>query len=753
MPTWTGAVNTDWGNLNNWDTLAVPGVGSDAIFIGNPIRPCTTGATARTCRDLITTGFTGANAVLTIGSTAVGNITVNRNATFGTDTSHLDAASLANIVMAVSGSTITSASSSVIIPGISNSSASTFNLVGSISIKRFTLFNATYNSATSGTFIELVNGGIWAGSGGPGTNVTLRINGSCSNNVVSTFGNTILASVSTLTMNGDITYNNAVNASINFSAGTLVPNTQSFNVLNSSSVTINLGTNSFYNTTLNGTITLSSAINITNNLIFQNASLTGAFDITVNGNLTGGTVTQNSPGRKIKVTGITTGTSTVTTFNFIGSSLANAYKLEIDCNAYNFVMTGASTTNNAIIDYLVTNSGTFNATASSISFTTGALTISMIGRGNTFIFGTIQNTGGLGNILTLLSDVYCNTFGATGNGAQINGIGYTLNVFGNVGALSNTSGTATLKFIGSSNATWNQTAATTNALKITFAKTAPAAVIISNSFIYTGSLMKLDSGAVTHSGTLTLGTAVTMDTTNVVSWDNITIQASATTTISSELKITNSLTLLGNTIFQGIAGFNTGNFTHSGAGFACTLQAGNTYTVNLRFTMIGTALLRATLQSNDFADVTASIAASTNQLSITAGTIPSPVAGYVLGSRAFTNVLPAALNNILDDRPTIVSLISPGLYLLANPIGTTALTSYALGQVGKKAFFNVTNGTGSTNVTYAQTRDIDSNGGITILANQSFSDAIGNASANLFRTLNWGPLIAPSGSVYYTFLN
>ena len=72
MPTWTGAVNTDWGNLNNWDTLAVPGVGSDAIFIGNPIRPCTTGATARTCRDLITTGFTGANAVLTIGSTAVG---------------------------------------------------------------------------------------------------------------------------------------------------------------------------------------------------------------------------------------------------------------------------------------------------------------------------------------------------------------------------------------------------------------------------------------------------------------------------------------------------------------------------------------------------------------------------------------------------------------------------------------------------------------------------------------------------------
>jgi hypothetical protein len=29
----------------------------------------------------------------------------------------------------------------------------------------------------------------------------------------------------------------------------------------------------------------------------------------------------------------------------------------------------------------------------------------------------------------------------------------------------------------------------------------------------------------------------------------------------------------------------------------------------------------------------------------------------------------------------------------------------------------------------------------------------GNPTANLFRTLNWGPLIAPSGSAYFTFVN
>jgi hypothetical protein len=747
MPTWVGTISTDWGTGGNWDTLSAPAVGTDAIFTGNPIRPCTTGATVRQCRDLITTGFTGVNAVLTIGSTTVGVINVNRNATFGTDTSHLDAASLANINMAVSGNTITSASSSVIVPGITNVSNGTVNLTGTISVKRFAPVVGTYNSAVAGTFIELVNGGTWSGSGGPGTNVTLRINGLCSNNSVTTKGTIVLAAGSTLTMNGGIDFNNAI-GSINFSAGTLVHNTQNFTVQNSSAVTINLGTNSLYNATLNSSIILGSNMNIINNLVILTVFLSGAFDITVNGNLTGGNVTQNTAGRKIKVTGITTGTCTITSFSFF----SNAYKLEIDCNANNFVMTGASITNNVVIDYLATNSGAFTATGSSLNFTTGALTMSMIGRGNTYVWGTIQNTGGLGNTLTLLSDVYVNAIGTTSNAASINGIGYTLNVFGNVGPLVAISGTATLKFIGASNATWTQTAATTNALKITFAKTSPAAVIIPNSFIYTGSLMKWDSGAVTHSGTLTLGTAVTMDTTSAVSWNNITIQASATTTINSELLITNSLTLLGTTTFAGTSGWTTGNFTHAGAGFTCTLRAGNTYRVNGLFTMIGTALSRARLQSNDFADVTVSIPASSNTMTVTAGTILAPEAGYVLGSRAFTNALPPALSNIIPDRPTIVSLISPGVYLLANPIGTTALTSYALGQVGKKAFFIVTNGTGSTNVFYAETRDIDSGGGgITILAGQSFAD--NTATPNLFRTLNWGPLIAPSGSVYYTFIN
>jgi hypothetical protein len=566
MPIWRGTTSTDWGTASNWvvDGLGnsgVPTTTTDAIFDATSTNPCTTGAVARNCRDLITTGFTN---VLTIGSTSAGNINVNRNATFGTDATHLDAASLANINMAVTGNTITSASSSVIVPGITNVLSGTVNLIGTISVKRFAPLNGTYNSATAGTFIELVNGGTWSGSGGPGTNVTLRINGSCSNNVVTTRGTIVLATGSTLTMNGEIDFNGVV-GSINFSAGTLIPNTQLFRVQNTSNVTINLGTNSFYNATLNSTIILASAMNITNNLTFLTANLTGAFDITVNGNLTGGSVTQNSPGRKIKVTGITTGTCTITNFSFIGSNLANTYKLEIDCNANNFVMTGLSTTNNATIDYLATNTGTFTATGSSLNFQGGALNISMVGRGDTYVWGTIQNTGGLGQILTLLSDVYVNAIGTISNATSINGIGFTLNVFGNVGTMAAISGTATLKFIGSSNATWTQTAATTNALAaIVFAKTGLATVNIPNNFTYTGTIT-YTSGAVNHTATLTLGSS-TMNTSNLVPWNNITISAGATITINSLLLITNNLTLSGASTFAGTAGWDCGNLIHSIAG-------------------------------------------------------------------------------------------------------------------------------------------------------------------------------------------
>jgi len=225
----------------------------------------------------------------------------------------------------------------------------------------------------------------------------------------------------------------------------------------------------------------------------------------------------------------------------------------------------------------------------------------------------------------------------------------------------------------------------------------------------------------------------------------LTVTQNVTNTINGTLSTS---TVSGNnTIFAGTAGWNAFNFTTGGAGSIITLQEGITYNVSGLFTMVGTAASRVRLQSSLVASVTVTIASLSNQMSVSVGSIPNPAAGFVLGSVAFSTQLPAALINLLPDRPTIASG-SASPYTLVNPIGVTGLTNFA-GQVGKKAFFNVT-GTTPMNVLYAETRDIDSSGGISIYAQQSFADS--TSTPNLFRTINWVTLVAPSGSAYYTFV-
>jgi hypothetical protein len=286
---------------------------------------------------------------------------------------------------------------------------------------------------------------------------------------------------------------------------------------------------------------------------------------------------------------------------------------------------------------------------------------------------------------------------------------------------------------------------------ITINKTVGASVSLGNLTLSTsGRTLTYTNGVInplTSTVTITTSTSITVN--GWTFWD-LTIGSGVTLTQNAVNTIQNGLSLSGSATFVGTQGWITKNFTHAGAGFVCTLKAGNTYVVNGIFTMIGTPSSRAVIQSNDAVAVTVSIPASPSLLmTVNVGSIPSPAAGYVLGSTS--TALPSILNNLLPDRPTIdYGTASP--YTLVDPIGALPLTLFA-GTVGKKAFLRVTNGSGSTNVSHVTTRDIDSNGGITILAFGSYSDEIGKPSANLFRTLNWGPLIAPSGSVYYTFVS
>lgn len=387
--------------------------------------------------------------------------------------------------------------------------------------------------------------------------------------------------------------------------------------------------------------------------------------------------------------------------------------------------------------FIITAVGTITMTAANITFQ-NSTTVDLGGRQ----VGTINHSFSLSSqTITYSTDLYCTSF-AFGNGAN------TYNGPGKVycsGNFALNAGTGSGNLVIELNGTGSiSTGSTGIAVIINTVGTITlgATLTINNTFTYTAGTVN------TVTSTVTINNGVTISS-NPINWYNISIAASATVTFSSLFTVTNTLTLLGSATFIGAFGWITNNFTHGGAATTCTLKAGNTYVVNGIFTMIGTAASRALLVSNDSVVVTASIASLSNQLVVTVGTPTPPAAGYVLGSTS--TALPAALNNLLPDRPTIASgAASP--YTLVNAIGVTALASGSY-TLGKKAFFIVTNGTGSTNVAYVTVRDIDSNGGITINAFGSYTDAIGQPSANIFRTLNWGPLIAPSGSVYYTFVN
>ena len=392
--------------------------------------------------------------------------------------------------------------------------------------------------------------------------------------------------------------------------------------------------------------------------------------------------------------------------------------------------------------------GTLINGSTNLALSNSASTLSVISNGVNWGNVLLAN-----NTTTLTDDMNIDNLTFSSN-AVINGSNLRIN--GNISQPTSAiiTGTTVFKIIGTGNQTWNAVNATTriaNSMNIdklsgTFTITSANLPYGSATAVLTYTQGTFDPGTSTFITQAGVTFNIIGSGFSLYNWSPI----AGTYTINTNPLIVNySLVLSGNTTFTGTAGFTTQNFTHAGAATTCTLKAGNTYTVNSVFTMIGTAASRAVIQSSDAVAVTASIASLSNQLVVTAGTLTAPAAGYVLGSTS--TALPIALNNLLPDRPTIASgAASP--YTLVTAIGVTALASgnYTL---GKKAFLNITNGTGSTNVAYVTTRDIDSNGGITVLAFGSYSDAIGQPSANLFRTLNWGPLIAPSGSVYYTFVN
>lgn len=532
--TWTGATSSDWGTNTNWlPTTSTAGIGpttgDDVTFNVSSSANCTTGSTTRNCLTINTTGYTG---ILTVGtSTLLGVIQVSSNITLGSSAGHI--AGLAPICI-IGATCALNVASGFTVPYLSFGSplgiggtctvTLTRSFVVTKILKAGTGGSTTTVTAGSAMTIDLTNGSISGALLTMAATVTLTINGNC--NISAGYlhgGNMTLATGSTLTLLATLTL---YNSTLDFSAGTFTPGLQLVTLNNIANVSVNMGaTNSFYNFGGGGgvgmAVTMLSTIRITNNFSPSGTTaMNGNFDIIVGGNLTtSGSVTNSTAGKKLILTGASTGVSTV------GSFSSTSIKMEIACGSFGFTLTGTLIVPS--LEYLGSNTGSFTTTGSIVRY--AGNTINM--NGKTVSWNIINNSTGIPGTGTILSDVYCVQFGITSTDV-INSSGGSYNIVttGSTGTISNISGTAGLKFIGTVDAIWNQNVGTTNSLRIEFAKTGLAKVTIPNNFVYAGT-MTYTSGVVVPPTTLTLGNATLVNTTTIP-WNNITVNAGATITIN-----------------------------------------------------------------------------------------------------------------------------------------------------------------------------------------------------------------------------
>jgi len=378
-------------------------------------------------------------------------------------------------------------------------------------------------------------------------------------------------------------------------------------------------------------------------------------------------------------------------------------------------------------------------------------------------FNNYQQNGNL--TCTLISEANFNnvTYGANnGTGTTLNGVGRRLKCRGNFTASQiggNSVGTGTISLIGSGNISATTTLVVTNDFEI---NTVGTYTFTSN--FYCRAFKKIGLSTV-NAGLFTINFTAggIIDSGNII-WNNVTLVGStvASYQLDSLLRVVNNLLISSTTTLIGAYGFTTKNFTCSTPAAIITLQNINAnplaeYIVTGFLQLVGTAANRITLQAAGRANFSGSIetagfptGSTMNVTSVASGTISI---GMTVSQA--TGFIPTGLAPFINDRPTIVS--GAGLSWVLNKSLTTRVPT-PTGTIGlaagyKAKFTLVNNGTSSQFLTYVNTQDIDSSAGVTILVTGSNGDDINNSTIALFRTLNWGPLIAPSGSVYYTFVS
>ncbi len=336
-----------------------------------------------------------------------------------------------------------------------------------------------------------------------------------------------------------------------------------------------------------------------NAVTFSGTTVTYTFadNWTVNGTFTSTTTTATWTGSNLYLAGSfthTSGTISGTTnlfFNGTGTwSGAGTLKVNLTINST------ASTTMSGTINY---NTGTLT-TVIGATITNSSATITLAA-GTTLDNNNVALPSfvcGTSLTLTLLSDANVNSIVCNGSAAAvaINGL-FNCNVRGSftVAVNTNVSGTATLVFTSSGTITVGATSGRiTNNIVIDTASTITLANLMTGNNSIT-----VVSGTLNSTGTVTLlnASTTTLDL-NGQSLNNVTTAGSSIIVLNSVARIAGTLTLGGNTTYQGAYGFDVNNYSDTNAGGTHTFASTVTYRIRNSITITATAASKKTFTSS-----------------------------------------------------------------------------------------------------------------------------------------------------------
>ena len=512
-----------------------------------------------------------------------------------------------------------------------------------------------------------------------------------------------------------------------------------------------------YNGANSGTITFTNNTTITNLTCTEGANVTYTFS-PVSGSVTitisGGTFNTNSitSGQARAILNANTtltfsGTSTLTAFTS-GSILLGSGTIQ--------TASGANLTINRNWNYTGGSGGTINFSQGTVNF--GSTTFTQ-GIALTLNFpssvGVFNNIDG-GLTLTLQSDVaVAGNYALPGSG----GLTHTINgafIFIarsniNMGIGNTIAGNATLRLETTANAAI--TVASANCVisiaNFIIDKGTGILTLPSVNLTFSGAVYTLTSGTISHAGTITFSNNKTITHTVSASYNLISFgpTANVTQTINGNPLVANQITCNQNQTFAGNRGFTTGTFS-SVQTVSITLTFANVnaspnveYIVTGQLTIRGTEAARITLQS---AGSTGNFTGTANGTTFT-GSQANLAAGMTISQA--TGTAPTGFSNLFPARPVIVSG-GPSTWVM--DLNVTPSTGSITMRAGFKAKLTLQSGA-SQEVAFVTTQDIDSSAGQTIYAFLTNTDSAAT-NVNLFRTLNWGPLVAPSGSSFYTWV-